>query len=334
MVTRLSGVTSEWYAREARRRGSLSREARPPPQTRARNSALAQRPLLATRMQDGQHGGQPGTRLAGSMLACMTILALSVLPAPLSPLIRMACRCSSIIMAAYACGGAGGGRGIVVLRLQVQEIGGEGAGAGEVMVGVQARSSDSGVPSEGSWCGARLALRVVSGAQSRLPDQTKCPGARRSPAAAAARVRICSQGAQLPVEAAPRVAAPPCGAPSFSAPHLLCNGVHVRAELPQRHPAVLRHHAGPVQLAQPLVRVGLQAEAGQGRRRSGTWRCWRAPAANRRAPPRQGGAARQHLRQRLPLASERREPQPGPGTPPNLPSPAPLTAIRMLPEYV
>lgn len=34
---------------------------------------------------------------------CMTILALSVLPAPLSPLIRMACRCSSIIMALNAC---------------------------------------------------------------------------------------------------------------------------------------------------------------------------------------------------------------------------------------
>ena len=34
---------------------------------------------------------------------CMTILALSVLPAPDSPEIRMACRCSSIIMAENAC---------------------------------------------------------------------------------------------------------------------------------------------------------------------------------------------------------------------------------------
>lgn len=34
---------------------------------------------------------------------CITIFALSVLPAPDSPLIRMACRCSSIIMALKAC---------------------------------------------------------------------------------------------------------------------------------------------------------------------------------------------------------------------------------------
>lgn len=34
---------------------------------------------------------------------CITILALSVLPAPLSPLMRIACFCSSIIMALNAC---------------------------------------------------------------------------------------------------------------------------------------------------------------------------------------------------------------------------------------
>ena len=34
---------------------------------------------------------------------CITIFALSVLPAPDSPLTRMACRCSSIIMAENAC---------------------------------------------------------------------------------------------------------------------------------------------------------------------------------------------------------------------------------------
>lgn len=34
---------------------------------------------------------------------CITILALSVFPAPDSPLIRIACRCSSIIMALKAC---------------------------------------------------------------------------------------------------------------------------------------------------------------------------------------------------------------------------------------
>ena len=43
--------------------------------------------------------------------------------------------------------------------------------------------------------------------------------------------------------------------------HLLSNGVHVRAQLAKGHTLVLRHHARPVELPQPLVRVSLRAEA-------------------------------------------------------------------------
>ena len=41
--------------------------------------------------------------------------------------------------------------------------------------------------------------------------------------------------------------------------HLLRNGVHVRAELAERHAAVLRHHPRAVQVPQALVRVRLRA---------------------------------------------------------------------------
>ena len=42
---------------------------------------------------------------------------------------------------------------------------------------------------------------------------------------------------------------------------LLGNGVHVRAELAEHRPAVLRHHARPVQVLQRLVRVHLHTES-------------------------------------------------------------------------
>ena len=41
--------------------------------------------------------------------------------------------------------------------------------------------------------------------------------------------------------------------------HLLRNGVHVRAQLAERHAAVLRHHPRAVQVPQALVRVRLRA---------------------------------------------------------------------------
>lgn len=57
----------------------------------------------------------------------------------------------------------------------------------------------------------------------------------------------------------------------WGATHLLSNGIDMRRELPQRHSTVLRHHARAVQVAQPLVRVGLPggARAGGGVRWGG-----------------------------------------------------------------
>ena len=53
--------------------------------------------------------------------------------------------------------------------------------------------------------------------------------------------------------------------------HLLCDGVRMGRELSQGGAPVLPHHALPVQLAQALVRVGLQSGAGVG---EGAGRGW------------------------------------------------------------
>lgn len=182
----------------------------------------------------------------------MTVFADSVLPAPDSPLMRMACRCSSIIMFEKACQETGP----MVMHHCLH---------GPCDCAHDARpfcsfwlpgSHDPLPGSELTWHRFLWVVSIASCGSASLPrGHDVSNSARPFRACVSPRSEVVNTCMLQRRRPRGRRGGSEDGATGLGC--LLGDGVHVGSELPLLHVPVLCHHAPPIQVAQPLVRVHL-----------------------------------------------------------------------------